>query len=169
MSNGNGWGGARPGAGRKKKPLANRLQEGGEATAVHFPVQPVPPEMPEVKEYLDDEQRMGELPAKEIYEETWKWLSERGCVQLINPHMIERYSMSMGRWVQCEKLISQLSPVAKQFNGEVKANPLVAISQNYLREARTVWNEIWYIVQANCTEKVTVDPQDDLMENLLGL
>lgn len=169
MANANGWGGARPGAGRKKKPLAEKLQAGQEAGAIQFPKQPEAPQMPEIREYLDDEQRMGELYAKEIYEETWNWLAERGCIHLVNPHMIERYSMSMGRWVQCEKLISTLSPVAKQFNGEIKANPLVAISQNYLREARTIWNEIWYIVQANCTEKVDVNPQDDLMESLLGV
>ena len=168
MGNGNNWGGARPGAGRKRKPLAERLQTGQVASAIVFPVEPNIPSMPEVRQYLNDDQRMGNLYAKEIYEETWQWLADRGCVHLINPHVIERYSMAMGRWVQCEKLISELSPIAKKSNGEVKANPLVEVSQNYLRESRTIWNEIWYIVQANCTDTVSGNPQDDMMERLLS-
>ena len=168
MANSNNWGGARPGAGRKKKSLAERIQDGQIASPVHFPVRPKEPVHPDVKSYLSDEQRIGELHAKEIYEETWYWLKDRDCLYLINPHLIEQYAMSMGRWVQLEKLISEVSPISKQINGEFKSSPLVSMAQNYLREARLLWNEIWYIVQANCTEKVSENPQDDMMERLLG-
>ena len=167
MANNTNWGGARPGAGRKKKPRAERLMQGQEGYAVVFPFQPEDPEKPVIKDYLSDEQRLGVFPAKEIYEETWQWLKERGCLHLINPHLIEQYAVSMGRFVQLEKIISEISPISKQINGEVKASPFVSMSQNYLREARVIWNEIWYIVQANCTEKVTDNPQDDMMEKLL--
>ena len=56
----------------------------------------------------------------------------------------------------------------QEIQWEVKANPLVEVSQNYLRESRTIWNEIWYIVQANCTDTVSGNPQDDMMERLLS-
>ena len=79
MPNGNNWGGAWPGAGRKKKPLAERLQNGQVAAAIRFHVTPDAPKMTKIKEYLEDEQRMGELYAKEIYEETFHWLADRGC------------------------------------------------------------------------------------------
>lgn len=56
-------GGARVGAGRKKKPLAEKIQEGKAAKAVVLPEPPelTAGELPDVKEYLSDTQRTGEL------------------------------------------------------------------------------------------------------------
>ena len=167
MGKGTNWGGYRPGSGRKKKTLAEHMQSGTDATVIRFPETPEEAELPEVKDYLDAEQRLGELHAKEIYEETWQWLKERGCLNLVNPHLIEQYSMSMGRWVQLESLQSQIGPISKQINGEMKVSPIVTMAQNYLREARALWNEIWYIVQSNCSEPFSGSPMDDEMERLL--
>ena len=62
-------GGRRPGAGRKKKPLSEKIKEGKTATVMKLPE---PPEletisMPPIKEFMTAEQRMGELHADEIY------------------------------------------------------------------------------------------------------
>lgn len=168
MGKGTNWGGPRPGSGRKKKPLAEKLQQDQAGTAVRFPIQPEDADKPDIKDYLDADQRLGELHAKEIYVETWQWLKDRGCLNLVNPHLIEQYAMSMGRWVQLESLQSQIGPISKQINREMKVSPIVTMAQNYLREARALWNEIWYIVQSNCTVPVTDDPSNDMMEKLLG-
>ena len=125
--------------------------------------------MPDVREYLCEEQRMGELHAKEIFEETWRWLDERGCAGLINPRLLEQYAMSMGRYIQLEKLQSSIGFISRLVNGEIKPNPLVTVTLSYLKEARAIWNEIWYIVQSNCRENVGADPQEDMMEKLLKL
>ncbi len=169
MANNTNWGGARPGAGRKRKAAAERLMEGRDAAVIKFPETPAVPEAPDIKDYLSDEQRLGELHAREIYEETWKFLRDRGCLHLINPHLIEQYSLAFGRYIQLEKIQSEFGPVTKQINGEMKASPFVGMAINYLKEARVLWNEIWYIIQSNCTEKISDDPQDDLMEKLLKL
>ena len=87
-------GGARVGAGRKKKPLAEKIQEGKAAKAVVLPEPPelTAAELPDVKEYLSDTQRTGQLYGKEIYLEVWKWLYERNCAQLVSPQLLEQYS-----------------------------------------------------------------------------
>lgn len=56
-------GGARTGAGRKKKPLAEKLQEGKTAEALSLPEKDAfdGPEIEDIKEFLSEEQRMGML------------------------------------------------------------------------------------------------------------
>jgi len=163
-------GGARVGAGRKKKPLAEKLQEGKTAM-----VMPEPPElesvkMPTVKEYLSDEQRTGKLYGREIYLEVWNWLAERKCTHLISPQLLEQYSMAMARYVQLERLSSEYGFIQKSpFNGGMINSPFVTMAQNYLKQANLLWQQIYRIVEANCAEPVAGNPQDDLMEKLLGV
>ncbi len=80
--NGANRGGARPGAGRKKKSLTERIEAGQKATVLKIP-EVETAQMPKIKDYFKAEQRMGELYAAEIYEETWQWLNE---AQLCIPH-----------------------------------------------------------------------------------
>ena len=165
-------GGARIGAGRKKKPLAEKIAEG---KAENAKIIPEPPElagadMPDVKEYLSDEQRMGKLFGKEIYEEVWKWLAERKCTHLISPQLLEQYSMAMARYVQLEKITSEYGFVSKHpTTGAMIGSPFVLMAQNYLKQANLLWQQIYGIVESNCAEPVTGNPQDAMMEQLLGL
>ena len=63
-------GGARTGAGRKKKPLAEKLQEGKTTTALSLPEKDAfdAPEIDDIKAFLSEDQRMGELYGREIFE-----------------------------------------------------------------------------------------------------
>ena len=77
-----GQGGARPGAGRKKSAVKNKA-ENGNPGGRKLEVLDIPEvegvEMPKPHDFLSAEQRDGsELQAKEIYEETWKWLKQIG-------------------------------------------------------------------------------------------
>ena len=72
-------GGTRAGAGRKPKPLAEKIKEGIPASAMPEPPELTGVEMPEIKSYLSDEQRMGELQGKEIFEETYRWVAQHRC------------------------------------------------------------------------------------------
>lgn len=165
-------GGKRIGAGRKPKPLAEKLQEGKKATALDIP----PPaelegaEVPDIKEFLSQEQRMGELYGKEIYEQMWDWLVKRGCAHLVSLHLLEQYSMCFGRWVQCENLVSSTGMLGRHpTTGNAIASPLVTIAQAYLKEANLLFQQIFSIVSENCREPVTGNPQDEMMEQLLKL
>jgi hypothetical protein len=82
-------GGARVGAGAKKKPLADKIAEGNpggrKLTVMEFQdtADLKGLEMPEPNKMLEAIQKDGKaLVAGEIYRNTWQWLNERGCAAL---------------------------------------------------------------------------------------
>ena len=117
----NGHGGARPGAGRKKKALSEKLMDGnpGKAplTKLQFSVQGsslTGEDMPPVAEYLKQVTKNSQQNlAPQIYEETWRWLKERGCAAFVKKELIEQYALYMQRWIQCEEGINQFGLLAK--------------------------------------------------------
>lgn len=170
-------GGARPGAGAKKKPLADKLADGNpggraltvmefkDATALEGIVMPEPSKM------LSAEQKDGQtFVAAEIYKNTWTWLSERGCAALVSPQLLERYAMSVARWIQCEEAVSSYGFLARHpTTGNAIQSPYVAMGQNYMSQTNRLWFEIFQIVKENCTgEYGGANPQDDVMERLLN-
>ena len=164
-------GGARPGAGRKRKPLAEKIAEGKNATALALPeADPFDgPEISEIKDYLSREQRQGQLYGKEIFEQMVDWLRERNCAHLISPHLLEQYSMAMARWIQIENVTSEVGLISKHpTTGAVIGSPFVTMAQGYLKQANMLFQQIFSIVAANSTELVTGNPQDDMMERLLS-
>ena len=77
-NNTGGRGGKRPGAGRKKKAVLEKA-ENGNPGGRPLKVLDIPDiegvEMPKPHDFLSADQRDGNpLQAKEIYEETWNWL-----------------------------------------------------------------------------------------------
>ena len=161
-------GGARPGAGRKPKPLAEKIMEGKRGKAIPAPPDLETTDMPDVKAYLSDDQRMGDFYAKEIYEETWRWLKDRHCDRIISPQLIEQYSVAMARYVQLERITSEYGFISKHpTTGAPIASPFVQMSVNYLRAANLLWQQIFSIVRENCAEYVDGNPLDDEMERLL--
>ena len=161
-------GGARPGAGRKRKPLAEKIAEGKTAKIIPAPPDLETADMPAVKEYLSDDQRMGNFYAKEIYEETWQWIKQHGCDHIISPQLIEQYAVAMARYVQLERITSEYGFISKHpTTGAPIASPFVNMSVNYLRAANLLWQQIFSIVRENCAEYVDGHPMDDDMERLL--
>ena len=98
---GQGWDrtGRRKGRrGRKKKALTDRINDGGTAMVLDLPEpsEMSGEEMPLVKDYLKAKQKSGKsFCAAEVYEETWKWLRERGCDRLVNIQLVEQYAVSV--------------------------------------------------------------------------
>ena len=93
-------GGARTGAGRKPKALAEKIGEGGSAAVIDLrePRAIDGADMPPVKDYLKAAQKSGkDLCAAEVYEETWRWLKERGCERLVGVQLVEQYAMSVSK------------------------------------------------------------------------
>lgn len=103
-------GGSRVGSGRKSKALVDKISAGDPATVMELPDPPTfeGTDVPPMKEYLRAKQKNGkDLCASDVYEETWRWLKERGCERLVNIQLIEQYAMSVSRWIQCEEAISE--------------------------------------------------------------
>lgn len=169
-------GGSRIGSGAKRKPLAEKIAEGNpgkrELTVIDFEStadlegQP----MPRPSKLLSAKQKDGKkLIASDIYKKTWDWLKERGCATLVSPQLLERYSMSVARWIQCEDAITEFGFLAKHpTTGNAIQSPYVAMSQNFMSQTNRLWMEIYQIVKENCaSEYGGITPQDDVMERLL--
>lgn len=114
-------GGPRPGTGPKRKALVDKIIDGTAKGSLVMPDNlPEPTEIesldiPPVREYLKQKQKNGsDLCAEEIYKETYQWLKVRGCDGLVNKQLVEQYAMSVARWIQCEKAISEFGYLAKQ-------------------------------------------------------
>lgn len=79
-------GGARVGAGRKSKALTEKIADGRLDGAMILPA-PASLEgvdVPPVKEYMKAAQKNGiDLCAEDVYNELWKWLTERSCEKLV--------------------------------------------------------------------------------------
>lgn len=169
-------GGARTGSGRRSKALAEKLNTGNpggrKLTVMELPADAdlIGEDMPEVKSYMLDRQKNGEeLDAAEIFEETWLWLKERGCDRLVSTQLVRNYAMSVSRWIQCERAISEYGFLAKHpTTNAAIASPYVTMSQNYMKQVNNLWYQIFQIVKENCsTEFSGATPQDDVMERLL--
>ena len=173
-NNTGGRGGKRPGAGRKKKAVTEKAANGNPGGRP-LEVLDIPDmegvDMPKPHDFLSSDQRDGNpLQAKEIYEDTWKWLKGVGCAHLISPHMIERYAMCAARWIQCEEITNKLGFLSKHPTTQKPIpSPFVNIGINYMNQANRLWNEIFQIVKENCSTDYSSgpNPQDDLMERLL--
>ena len=161
------------GAGRKAKPLTDKISEG--KTGMKIIDLPEPAEMqgspmPPPKEYMLAKQKGGaDLCADEVRRETWQWLHERGCDNIVSPQLIEQYAMSVSRWIQCEEAISAYGLLGKHpTTGAPIASPFVAMSQQYMKQTNQLWFAIFTVVRDNCTSTYDgSNPQDDVMERLL--
>ena len=170
-------GGSRVGAGAKKKALSDKIAEGNlggrKLTVMEFSdtADLEGLEMPEPNKMLEAIQKDGKaLVASEIYKSTWRWLNERSCAALISPQLLERYSMSVARWIQCEEAITEYGFLAKHpTTGNAIQSPYVAMGQNYMNQTNRLWLEIFQIVKESCTgDYKGSNPQDDVMERLLS-
>jgi hypothetical protein len=172
----NGHGGARVGAGQKKKALADKLLKGNpgkrKLSVVEFSdtANLEGSTMPPPREYLAAKQKNGkDLMAVDIYEKTWNWLAERNCTQLIPAQMLEQYAMSVSRWIQCEECITEFGFLAKHHTtGNAMLSPYVSASQSFMKQANNIWYQIYQVVRENCaTDYKSSNPHDDVMEKLL--
>ena len=169
-------GGSRPGSGRKPKAITEKIASGNpggrKLTVVDFgenATELTGEEMPPVSEFMKTVQKDGSvLCAEDIFKNTWIWLHERRCDQLIPTQIIEQYAMAAARWVQCEEYVSTYGFLAKRANGSVANSPYVNISREYMKQANNIWYQIYQVVKENCTVELSgTTPQDDVMERLL--
>ena len=172
----NGQGGARIGAGRKKKALADNIADGNpgkrKLTVIGFPetADLQGQDMPPPRAYLEAKQRGGkDFPAVDIYRETWAWLNDRGCTHLIPRQLIEQYAMAVSRWIQCEEAITEFGFLAKHPTTDNPIpSPYVSMSQSFGKQANTLWYQIYQVVRENCSvDYQGASPHDDMMERLL--
>lgn len=171
-------GGARIGAGKKAKPLHDKILEGNPGRrplkilefkdTANLEGQTMPPP----NAFLSSKQKNGQpLLAVDYYELVWRWLGERNCAHLIPSPLLEQYAMSMARWIHCEEGISEFGYLAKHpTTGNPMPSPYVAMSQQFLKQASNLWFQIHQIVKENsAADYKGSTPHDDAMERLLSM
>lgn len=145
-------GGARIGAGRKKKSLEEKILEGQALTPEPLNLEPSAFEIPPPKEYLTAEQKTGRFYAESVYRETYKWLIACGCGNLVTPQLVEDYAQTIARHIQAEEILTRAGLLAKHpTTGEPVTSPFVKISLDYLKAANQLWYQIYQIVKENST------------------
>ena len=165
-------GGPRMNAGRKAKPLTEKISAGKKARVLDLPDahQLEGTDMPKVKDYMMQAQKNGEqLCAEDIYRETWEWLNKVGCTEYINPQLVNQYAMAVARQIQCEQAISEYGFLAKHpTTGAACTSPYVSMLSTFTKQANQSWYQIFQVVKENCSmEYGGPTPQDDVMERLL--
>lgn len=165
-------GGARTGSGRKRKALDERILDGSthKAKVLNQVAAEEMPDEGEVKEYLDRVQADGSrLLTREVLVATRAWLRTMDCERLVPAQLLEQYAMAVARWIQCEERISAEGYLGTHpTTGGVCQSPYVSMSKDYKKQMNTDWFLIWQIVKENSSKSYDGDPQDDMMEKLLG-
>lgn len=171
-------GGYRSNSGRKRTPIAEKLEKNNPG---HRPIKVInPPEdgaseiegvdMPKPAEFLSAKQRDGEdLIAGEIYKETWHWLHSLKIDKLVSKHLIQAFAMSCARWQQCQEALTKYGFIGKHpTSGAPIKSPYVAIQNDFFNQMQQSWDKLYQIVRDNCMVDFTAtDPSDDIMEMLM--
>lgn len=93
-------GGARVGASRRPKALADKIALGKPVEVLPLP-KPADMEgsdVPPIKDFLKAAQKSGvDLFEEDVFRSTYTWLKDRGCEKLVNTQLIEQYAMSVSR------------------------------------------------------------------------
>ena len=163
-------GGARPGAGRKKKPLAEKILEGnpGRRPLKVVEFYGVPAEgvltPPEFLKIASKETAENYPTADQIYTQVSEWLQTTGVAHLVSPTLIEDFCINRRAFFECEYMNKRLGRIAGG-----KRSPYVDMAVQYAGLMRTAWDRIWGIVSQN-SEKLfdsTRSNGEDVMERLL--
>lgn len=143
-------GGMRIGAGRKRKPLEERLLE-GKIVAPEIDAQEdfkIPPP----KKYLTADKNTGTAYAGKIYRETYEYLKKQGCAEIILPQLVSNFAQAISQHIQAEEAIGQTGFLSRHpTTGEPMTNPLVRVSLDYLKMAQQIWYTIFQTVKENST------------------
>lgn len=161
-------GGARLGAGRKRKRLEERLLEGTEKPQL-IEKQQASFKFPLPKSYLSTTQRDGtSTDARQIYEETYEFLKARGCADTISQQLVEDFAQTTARFIQAEGEISRVGLIIRHpVTAEVLPSPLVKISLDYLKAANQLWYQIDRHVRENSAGNTGGAGTTDTMELIL--
>ena len=157
-------GGARPGAGRPKKPIAEKLLDGNPGkkpiTVLKFENElqnlPLPPS------YLDIASQEGDdtLPkASEIYNALAYYIDRAGCTSFVSPALIEGFAYLWRSFLECEYVNKKHGRIVKG-----KRSPYVQMSIDYAKAAHQFYAQIWSIISQNSTAKF--EGKNDFIEML---
>lgn len=162
-------GGVRVGAGKKRKPLEEKILEGKADSNVFLNEKSAKSKIKPPKKYLNAEQKGGgKLYSKQIYKETMEWIIAHGCEELVPKQLVENYAQVTARHIQCEEFLSNYGLIAKHpTTAEAISSPFFKMSNDCVKVSSQLWYQIYAIVRDNAANGIVGNATDDTMENLL--
>jgi len=157
-------GGYRPGAGRPRKPVSEKILDGNPGKR---PIEIL--EFDEGEELPKDPPSWLSKTGKQVYKTIVEWLEKIGCTKGILPYNVEEYAHCKSRWLEAEEALNTHGLLVKDKNGKPTPNPYLQFSQQYLKMTNDVWSKIYQVVrETKLSELDDNSPNDDVMESLLG-
>ena len=164
-------GGARKGAGRKPKPLAEKLAAGnpGKRPLKKVEFSGGGSGESNTPDYL---QIMGKgikgIPTPmEIYSDTVRYLEPSDCLNLIPTALIADYAMAKYFLVNAQYELSKTATVAKNKQGEIVVTSFTEAMLKLQKNVITAWTPIWDIVSKN-SERIITNPEQDLVVAIMS-
>ena len=159
-------GGARPGAGRKKKPVAEKLLTGNPGKR---PIEYVDyTNAPEISTEPPTELEPLSATETKIYKYIVDWLTQMQVTRGVLSFHIYDYAKAKAQWMHCEKMIAQHGMLYKK-NDKAEHSPYIEIGAGYLKQANDAWAEIYKVVrETNTKEFSNSSPNDEVMEAILS-
>ena len=163
-------GGVRKGAGRKPKPLAEKLAAGNPG---HRPLKKVqfdgngndsnPPDYLKLLE-----KRVPGAPTPiEIYQEIIRYLEPSDCLNLIPAALISDYVMAKYYLICAQFDLSKTATVIQKATNEFEITGFTEAMLKLQKNVLACWEPIWEIVSKN-SERLVANPEQDLIMMLVG-
>jgi len=184
-------GGARPGAGRPKKPLNEKILEGNpgrrDLTILKFRPENnqtgAPPQgnseqsndnqknqrakpgaASRLPSYLEIAAKEGGdilPPAGEIYTLLSDFIESAGCTEFVAPILIEDFAFLRRAYLECEFMNRKMGRIAGG-----KRSPYVNMALDYQKAMMAVYNQIWTIVSQN--SQAAVEGKNEFLSMLMN-
>ena len=165
-------GGARAGAGRPRKSLSSRIDEGiGKVKHSKPKVLDYPPknqnniqnpDKKNQKSKLDNIPTFLQMASKEsgddlpsaldIYKQTLAWIVDAGCERFVTKQLVEDFAFTRRSYLEAEFMAKKLGRVFKDNNGVVRPSPYVKHSLEYAKVMTSLYREIQSIITQNSTK-----------------
>jgi len=162
-------GGKRPGAGRKPKPLADKLAAGNPG---HRPLSVVEfggsPDRPKPPEYLTLMVKHN-LPipsAVDFFNRTLDWLEPTGCMYLVPPENIANHALAKYFLTEAAYALNGTGMVGKNEKGIGVVSGFAKAFFEALKITTQSWDAIYQVVAQNCVKRVE-DPEKDWLKGML--
>lgn len=165
-------GGARKGAGRKPKPLAEKLAAGNPGhrplTKVEFGgAESIRPKMPEYLKFMQKPALNHIITLEEIFEKTLDHLEPSGCLNLIPVENICEYVLAKYYLIDAQYALSKTAIVALNDKKEAVITGFTEAMLKLQKNVALTWGGIWDVVSRN-SEKLLTNPEEDLMTAIMG-
>ncbi|GHU82481.1 hypothetical protein AGMMS50284_4420 [Clostridia bacterium] len=171
-------GGARKGAGRKPKPLAEKLAEGNPG---HRPLKKLEftgktknqIEPPDYLAGMEKSDHVGHVPSPmKIFEDIVAFLEPSKCLHLISQQLVADYALAKYYLICAQYQLSQMAIVGYETTGkkskdgeditELRVTVFTEAMLKLQKNVLATWEPIWTIVTQN-SERLITNPEEEVL------